>query len=224
MSGVTDQKQYDRLAQDWRELNNIMWGIPSIAVSIFTGIIVVAYQPDLAGWARIIVLGVGSIFLFAVTVEIIKKRLLMSATSARLHRLEQKSLGPFPSDTEQKSLGPFPSDTPGLLEEVDNNLKESKVKNPEATNPDDKDPVYLLFRRSYARQYLGHVVFAAAILTSILTYWEFIKYQNYESWSYLAGISPVVVISVAFVILKLHIIKRLKEWVKNRKKVKQNKV
>jgi len=210
MSGVTDQTQYDRLSEDWRHVNNIMWGIPSIAVSIFTGIIVAAYQPDLAGWPRITALGVGSIFLFSITVEIIKKRLLMSAISARLYKLEKNSSEAFPSDTI------------GLRKEVDNHIKEIKIKNPKATNPDDKDPIYLLFRPSYARQYLGHVVFAAAIVTSILTYSEFVISLKYAWWSYWVGITPVVAISVALVIIRRDVVKKwLKNLWKNRKKVKR---
>lgn len=38
--------QYDKLSEDWRQSNNILWGIPSVAVSIMVGIIVVAYQPQ----------------------------------------------------------------------------------------------------------------------------------------------------------------------------------
>ena len=32
------QAQYDRLAQDWRQVHNIIWGIPTIAITIITGI------------------------------------------------------------------------------------------------------------------------------------------------------------------------------------------
>ena len=53
--------QYYRLSQDWRQVHNIIWGIPSIAISIITGVVVAAYTlPE--GWPRIGVLGIGSIF------------------------------------------------------------------------------------------------------------------------------------------------------------------
>jgi len=195
----------------------MMWGIPSAAIAIITGIIVAAYQPELKGIPQIATLGLGSIFLFALTVEIIKKRLLMNAISGRLYLMERDG---------------FPFDTPGLKGEfkkyLDKRNSEQDVKNPEnkdpVKNPDKNDPVYCLFKESYARQYLGHVVFAAAILTSILTYWEFIKFYNYESWSYLVGIAPVIAISIAFVIVRKDIIKNLKKRLKNREKVKENKV
>jgi hypothetical protein len=38
-----------------------------------TGVIVATYSPYLEGWPRIAALGVGSLFLFALTIEIIKK-------------------------------------------------------------------------------------------------------------------------------------------------------
>jgi hypothetical protein len=181
------QAQYDRLAQDWRQVHNIIWGIPTIAITIITGIILAAYQPPLEGWPRIIALGMGSIFLFALTVEIIKKRLLMNAISARLHHLENKS-----------RLDPFPNSTEGLLEELEKDDKGKREKiadDKEEKRPDDKDPVYRLFKWSYARQFLAHVVFVAAIIVSILTYWEFVKYLNYPLWAYLVGIMPVLIIS-----------------------------
>jgi hypothetical protein len=37
------------------------------------GIIVVAYRPELAGWPRFVSLAIGSLFLFGLTIEVIKK-------------------------------------------------------------------------------------------------------------------------------------------------------
>ena len=117
MSGITREVQYARLAEDWRHVNNLMWGIPSAAIAIISGVIVAAYQPDLIGFPRIITLGLGSIFLFALTVEIIKKRLLMNAISARLYLMEDTS-----------ELDPFPSGTEGLLEEVEKNIEKRNIE------------------------------------------------------------------------------------------------
>jgi hypothetical protein len=197
MSDITGQTQYDRLCQDWRQVHNIMWAIPTLAVTIITGIIFAAYQ--LEDIPRITALGLGSILLFALTVEIIKKRLLMNAISARIYQMEKN---------------PFPFDTKGLLDEVDDGFKKIQKSDQSVSNPDSNDPVYRLFKWSYARQYLGHVVFAAAILTSILTYWEFIKYENYEFWAYCVGFSPVVIVSVSFVIVRLDLINKLKKKMK----------
>jgi amino acid transporter len=73
--------------------------------------------------------------------------------------------------------------------------REKIADDKEEKRPDDKDPVYRLFKWSYARQFLAHVVFVAAIIVSILTYWEFVKYLNYPLWAYLVGIMPVLIIS-----------------------------
>jgi hypothetical protein len=80
--------QYAKLAEDWRQFNTILWGIPAIAVSIMAGIIVVAYQPGLAGWPRFVSLAIGSLFLFALTIEVIKKRVHMNAISDILKELQ----------------------------------------------------------------------------------------------------------------------------------------
>lgn len=70
--------QYNRIAEDWRQFNNILWGIPAVAVSIMAGIVVAAYQPTLLGWPRFVLLAFGSLFLFALTAESVKKRLHMN--------------------------------------------------------------------------------------------------------------------------------------------------
>jgi hypothetical protein len=62
---------YNRLVQDWREFNDLLWKIPSVAVSIMAGIVVAAYQPYLTGSPRIISLAIGSLFLLALSLEVI---------------------------------------------------------------------------------------------------------------------------------------------------------
>lgn len=146
-------EQYSRLAEDWRHLNSLLWQIPAVAVSIMGGIVVAA--SGIEGWLRIGVLGTGSIFLFALGLEVIKKRLLMSVTSIKLAELERRY-----------GLKAFPSSTPDLL----------KYNQRIRANPDDKDPLYRIFKWSYARQYLTHVILVAAILVSALTEWEFYNY------------------------------------------------
>jgi len=193
MSGITDQTQYDRLTEDWRQIHNVIWGIPSIAVSIIAGVIIVAY--NLEGWPRIALLSLGSIFLFSMTVEIVKKRLTMDAISARMQRIERRS---------RLTIGPFPSKTRGLIDEQEkakdeeNEAKEEKNREEQEGT---KDFPYLLFKLFHARTFLTYVLFTAAILASILSYWEFIKYLNYQWWSYWVGISPVVIISIATIVM-----------------------
>jgi hypothetical protein len=53
-----------------------------------TEVIVAAYSPYLEGWPRIAALGVSSLFLFALTIEIIKKREHMNAISFLLKDLQ----------------------------------------------------------------------------------------------------------------------------------------
>jgi len=196
MSGITDKTQYDRLTQDWRQIHNVIWGIPSIAISIISGVIIVAY--NIQGLPRILVLGLGSIFLFSMTVEIVKKRLTMDAMSARMQRIEliwksQLTCGEFPSKTidllmEEHKLKVDQTKAEGEKKQVN---REGTTVNPEGTT----DLPYRIFKLSHARAYLTYVLFASAILASILTYWEFLKYVNYEWWWHLVAIGTVIVIS-----------------------------
>ena len=180
--GPTKRTQYDKLANDWRHINTIIWGIPAVAVTIMAGIIVAAYSKELDGWPRIVLLGVGALFLFALTVEIVKKRLLMNAISARLQYLERDPKIEFPSSTDD------------LISYVKENIEK---------NPDRRDPVYRLFVRSYARQYLAVVIFIAAILISILTVWEFINFFPYKQWAIPMAITPIAIVCVIIAVFKI---------------------
>lgn len=55
-------------------------------------------------------------------------------------------------------------------------------------------------------------------MASIATYVEFIKYENFASWSYWAGLLPVLIFSIPFVIIRFEIIKRLKKKIKGENK------
>ena len=135
---VTVKAQYNKLTEDWRHINTMTWGVPAVAVTVMSGLILAAYQPQLEGWPRIVSLGVGSLLLFALTIEVIKKRLLMSAISGKLEDLEG-------------SLK-FSASTGKLIDYVDNLYKNSCY-----TNPDQGDPIYRIFKWSYARQWLCKV-------------------------------------------------------------------
>jgi hypothetical protein len=211
LTDISDKEQYDRLTQDWRQIHNVIWGIPSVAISIISAVIIVAYQPQLEGWPRILTLGVGSIFLFSMTVEIVKKRLTMDAISARMQRIEGKK-------EHQLTFGEFPSKTNKLIIELEEAQKQKgkndptegrKKKSVEGT----RDIPYKLFRLSHARASLTYVLFVAAILASILTYWEFVKYLNYEWWSHLLGITTVVIICI---VIARRIKKERREYVKEK--------
>ena len=70
------KKQYDKLTEDWRYFNNLIWGVPTVAIAIMTGIMIGAYQNLHDGsWERIASLSIGSFFLLALTIEVIKKKI-----------------------------------------------------------------------------------------------------------------------------------------------------
>src|SRR6266487_6602402 len=82
--------QYNKLAEDWRYFNTLLWGIPSVAIAIMAGIIIAAYQKDVTGWARMASLGLGSFLLFALTIESIKKRQHMDVISHLIQDIQKK--------------------------------------------------------------------------------------------------------------------------------------
>ena len=167
--------QYSKLSDDWRHFNTIIWGVPSVAIAIMTGVILVAYNPDLEGWPRITTLSVGSLFLLALTIELVKKRLHMNAISY-LSREIQVELG-IPKDLR------FPLGTKSLeIEDSINNSINRSVErgdaSPDYANKDPyakerpldyKDPLFKLFQKKYARTYLTYVTFVAAVAVALLS-------------------------------------------------------
>jgi hypothetical protein len=73
--------QYDILANHWRHFNTIIWGVPTIAITIMSGILIGAYSSHLNGWPLVITLGIGSLMLFSLTIELVKKRYHMNVIS-----------------------------------------------------------------------------------------------------------------------------------------------
>jgi hypothetical protein len=65
--------EYEKLANDWRYFNAIIWGTPTVAVAIVPSIVIAAYGVGVAGWPRIFSLSLGSLLLFALTIETVKK-------------------------------------------------------------------------------------------------------------------------------------------------------
>lgn len=194
MAGSNDQIQYDRLCQDWRQIHNIIWGIRSVSVSIFTGVMVAAY--GLQGWQRVAVLGLGAIFLFAMTVETVKKSVRMDRMYKRIHRLEKQyemKLRPFPTEDDE----PNEDDDPQLKRQLSNS------------------PIHRLFKTSNARTSLVYVCFTAAVVAAILTYWEFVKNVNYSLSAYWIGIGPPLIISIAFALVRSGCYERMKNKLKS---------
>lgn len=182
---LSTHAQYDKLANDWRHINTIVWGIPTVAVTLVAGVIVAAYGQKLEGWPLIVILGLGALLLFALTVEAVKKRLLMNAISARLQNLEKDS-----------RIEKFPSSTKDLIRYVRSRSDDSQE------HPAENDPVYNLFVWSHARGNLTIVIFIAAILVSLLAEWEFIKFFPYKEWALLAGTLPIAIISILIAIFR----------------------
>lgn len=185
-SSLDLRTQYDRLAEDWRQVHSVVWGIPSVAIAIFTGIVFAAYQPEMEGWQRIIVLSVGSVLLFGLTVEIIEKRMFMNAISAKMYFLEKST-----------PLDPFNIRKRDVIKILDKYNDEMKRK-------PDADLPYRLFKWSHARAGLAYVVFLSAILVTALSYWEFVKFLDYTAFSYLLGIIPIIGASIMIAVIRLH--------------------
>ena len=101
---AVEKSQYEKLANDWRQVHSIIWGVPSVAIAIMTGIILVAFQSQLEGPPRIVTLSLGSLLLFALTVELVKKRLFMDALSVRLQELEGQYTEKFPFTNERQEV------------------------------------------------------------------------------------------------------------------------
>jgi len=179
------QTEYDRIAQDWRQIHTVVWGIPNVAVAILTGIVIAAYQSELDGWPRIAVLGAGSVLLFALTVEIVEKRVFMNAISARLYFMEKHN-----------HLEPF------NIRKLDVTRELNKYNKAMDRPKSDTDLPYRLFRFSHAREGLTYVVFVSAIILAVLTYWEFIKFiETFDdyAWASYLGIIPIIIICVLLI-------------------------
>jgi len=171
--------QYEQLSEDWRHFNNILWGIPAVAVSIMAGIILVSYQSALAGVPRFVSLTIGALFLFALTIEVIKKRVHLNAISDILDKLQGPTalkLKPnfnFPVGLANDVEEYWPKKGESLKKEDFNwfiywlRRRKGEPFKKEDVEP-TKDWLFYWLRRSSARRFLAYVTFSAAIAVSIL--------------------------------------------------------
>jgi hypothetical protein len=152
------KKQYDKLAEDWRYFNNLIWGVPTVAIAIMTGIMIGAYQnlPD-GSWKRIASLAIGCFFLLALTIEVIKKRYHMNVISSLLKDL-QVELG-----LQEKFQFPL-----GISGDIDKYLDNKRMVEELQFADYKHDPLFKFFGISYARKYLTYVIFSAAIILPYL--------------------------------------------------------
>jgi hypothetical protein len=184
--------QYDKLANDWRHFNTIIWGIPSVAVAIMATIIIAAYQKELEGWPRIASLSLGSLLLFALTIETVKKRHHMNAMSLLLKRLQEEGL---------KLEYRFPV---GISDDIDTYISSWEEDHPKDLQLDSGDRLFNFFKHTYARKYLTWVVFIAAIVVALLAEFEFVKFFKNDEYVIIAGIVVPLIILVILLIRKGH--------------------
>lgn len=85
-------EQYKRLSDDWRHYNTSIWALPAIGLAIVSGTLTIAYE-RLAGWPRVVVLCLGSLFVFSLTLALWKHKLFMDVRAAFLAQLEEEGFG-----------------------------------------------------------------------------------------------------------------------------------
>jgi uncharacterized membrane protein len=187
--------QYEKLSNDWRSFNNLIWAVPTVAVAIMSGMLIAAYREEfnVIPQVRIAILGLGSLFLFALTIEVIKKRFHMNVITSLLQDIEAKGF-----ELEEKFR--FPLGTKGIDRYI-----EEKSEGDSKKKPDDySDPVFKFFKISYARKYLTYVILIAAISLALLAEWEFIKFGEYHIWFYIVGIVFVIAPVTATILYYVH--------------------
>lgn len=83
-------RQYERLAEDWRFHHKLIWEIPTVAVAIMAGILAVSYtQLQSFPPPRIVLLFVGGVLLFGLTVAVVKHRFGADYRTAYIMQTEQ---------------------------------------------------------------------------------------------------------------------------------------
>ena len=85
--------QYNKLAEDWRQFDTILWGIPTVAVFNYGGHYCRCISAGIIRLAEHFVsLVIGSLFLFGLTIEVMKKRVHMNAISDILKEYKKKAV------------------------------------------------------------------------------------------------------------------------------------
>jgi hypothetical protein len=196
------KKQYDKLTEDWRYFNNLIWGVPTVAIAIMTGIMIGAYQNLHDGsWERIASLSIGSFFLLALTIEVIRKRYHMNVISSLLKDL-QVELG-----LQEKFQFPL-----GISDDIDKYLDKKRIVEGIQFSDYKRDPLFEFLAIFYARKYLTYVIFSAAIILAILAEWEFIKYQMIGRWTLVTGIT------VGIIAITIPVVRYAQVWYQKKKK------
>jgi len=104
--------QYNRLAEDWRHFNNLIWQLPTVAITICSAIIGVAYSTlkDSPWYSKVGLLMIGVVFLLMILIELLKLRLFHNMRTAHLLYIEKKmkdadkDIQPIQSITNPKGI------------------------------------------------------------------------------------------------------------------------
>jgi len=152
--------QYNRFAEDWRHISSLIWQIPSTAIAIMTGIIGVSFQ-FLDDLPRILLLGAGAFFLFALCIALAKHRLFHESRSVFIRDLEREfHVTQFPTEGKQTK----------------NYLKEKSTHAP-ALSSDERlgenftnFPLYNWLSSRRAAIWLLIVIFIAFVILAILSF------------------------------------------------------
>lgn len=115
--------QYNRLAEDWRHFNNLIWQLPTIAITICSAIIGVSYSilKDSPWYSKVALLIIGVVLLSMILVELIKLRLFHNMRTAHLLYMDMKMKEKYdeiqPIQTITKSQGIyFQDENPIIIE------------------------------------------------------------------------------------------------------------
>jgi type III secretory pathway component EscS len=96
-------KQYERLTEDWRFHHKLIWEIPTVAVAIIAGILVVSYtQLQSSPVPRIVLLILSGVLLFGLTAAVVKHRFGADYRTANIMQAEQDlGIPVLPLETRQ---------------------------------------------------------------------------------------------------------------------------
>jgi len=96
--------QYERIAEDMRNIDRISWELPSVAVAIMTGLVAVSYY-YLTGLIRFSVLFLGGCFLLTLTIANAKHRFMMDVKTRFLQQIERElQIQVFPTTTKESII------------------------------------------------------------------------------------------------------------------------
>ena len=81
--------QYNQCSEDWRHYDNAIWQMPTVAITIASAILAVAYQYVQELLPRTVILFFGGLILLSITVELIKHRLFHDQRTEFLSETEK---------------------------------------------------------------------------------------------------------------------------------------